>query len=156
MSVQSSSVRLTRILRKNRILRGKTHPFDIDIRWWINFQEIQIHPRGHCDHNRLHWEGHCDRQSDRFQTDTTVSSQSSYTKVFASGGSFQDECDELIGVGQNRSLQRPLSLAVCGERFATPQTLTFAVILPRTVTLRRSSLPDCWQWTHRSFKCHFL
>ena len=70
----------------------------------------------------------------------------SYTKVFASGGSFQDVCGELIGMGENRPVQRPpLSLTFCGERFATPQTLTFAVILPRIVTSRRSSLLDCWQ-----------
>ena len=41
------------------------------------------------------------------ETDTTVASQSSYTKVFASGGSFQDVCGELIGVGQDRPSQRP-------------------------------------------------
>ena len=79
------------------------------------------------------------------ETDTTDASQSSYAKIFASGGSFQDVCDELIGVGQNRPVQRPsLFLTFCGERFAISQTMTFAVILPRTVTLRQSLLPDCW------------
>ena len=86
------------------------------------------------------------------ETDSTVASQSSYTKVFASDGSFLDVCGELIGVGQNRPAHRsPLSLTFCGERFAT-----FSVILPCTVTLRRSSMPDYWRRTHRSFKCHFL
>ena len=52
------------------------------------------------------------------EIDTTVACQSSYTKVFASGGSFQDVCGELIGVSQNRPVQRPpLSLTFCGERF---------------------------------------
>ena len=45
------------------------------------------------------------------EIDTTVACQSSYAKVFASGGSFQDVCGELIGVGQNRPVQRlPFSL----------------------------------------------
>ena len=91
------------------------------------------------------------------ETDTNVASQFSYTKVFPSGGSFQDVWGEWIWVGQNRSVQRPpLSLTLCGQCFAFPQTSTFAVILHCPVTLRSSSLPDCWQWTHRSFKCHFL
>ena len=52
------------------------------------------------------------------EIDTTVACQSSYTKVFASGGSFQDVCGELIGMGQNRPVQRPpLSLTFCGELF---------------------------------------
>ena len=34
------------------------------------------------------------------ETDTTVASQSSYLKVFAGSGSFQDVGGELIGVGQ--------------------------------------------------------
>ena len=52
----------------------------------------------------------CDQQSYRLrsavvpvpESSTTVACQSSYTKVFASGGNFQDACGELIGVGQNR------------------------------------------------------
>ena len=36
--------------------------------------------------------------------DTTVASQSSYMKVFASSGSFQDVCGELIGVGLFRDV----------------------------------------------------
>ena len=53
--------------------------------------------------------------------DTTVACQSSYTEVFASGGSFQDVCGELIRVGQNHPVQRsPLSLTFCGERFGCP------------------------------------
>ena len=39
-------------------------------------------------------------------TEWAIACQSSYTKVFASGGSFQDVCGEFIGVGQNRSFQR--------------------------------------------------
>ena len=43
----------------------RTHPFDTDIRWWINFQEVQIQTKRHCDHNWIHWMGHCDQQSYR-------------------------------------------------------------------------------------------
>ena len=57
-------VRLMRMLRRNWSFRDRTHPFDTDIRWWINFQEIQM--RSYCDHNWLHWMGHCDQQSYQF------------------------------------------------------------------------------------------
>ena len=54
------------------------------------------------------------------EIDTTVACQSSYTKVFTSGGSFQDVFGELIGVGQNCPVQRPpLSLTFCGELFGS-------------------------------------
>ena len=46
---------------------------------------------------------------------------------------FKDSCGELIGMGENRLVQRPLSLTVCWEWFAYLQTLTFAVILPCAV-----------------------
>ena len=36
------------------------------------------------------------------EIDTAGARQSSYTKVFARGGSFQDVCGELIRVDQNR------------------------------------------------------
>ena len=79
------------------------------------------------------------------ETDTTVASQSSYTKVLSRGGSCQDVCGELIGVGQNRPVQRPpLSVTFCGDRYATTQSLTFIVTLPRIVNLLCSSLPDSW------------
>ena len=65
------------------------------------------------------------------ETDATVASQSSYTKVFASSGSFQNMCVEMIGLGQNRPVQiPPLPLTLSGERFATQQTMTVVVILP--------------------------
>ena len=54
------------MLRRNRIFRDRTHPFDTDIWWWINFQEIQIETRRHCDLNWLHWEGHWNGLSDQF------------------------------------------------------------------------------------------
>ena len=55
------------------------------------------------------------------EIDTTVVCQSSYTKVFASGGSFQDVCGELIRVSQICPVQRPaLSLTFCRERFGCP------------------------------------
>ena len=44
------------------------------------------------------------------ETDTTVTCQSSHTKVFASGFSFQDVCGELIRVGQNILLRDLLYL----------------------------------------------
>ena len=53
-------------VEKKRIFRYRAHPFDIDIQWWINFQEIQTQMRTHCDYSRLQWEGHCDQQSNRF------------------------------------------------------------------------------------------
>ena len=75
------------------------------------------------------------------ETDFAVASQFSYMKVFASGGSFPDVCDELIGMGQNRPVKRPLSLlAFCGGEFRYPTDT-----LSRAVTLRRSPLTDCWQ-----------
>ena len=43
--------------------RDKTNPFDTDIPWWINFQEIQMQTRRNCDSNWLLWMGHCDQQS---------------------------------------------------------------------------------------------
>ena len=55
------------------------------------------------------------------EIDTIVACQSSYTKVFARGGSFQDVCGELVGVGQIRPVQRrPLSLTFCREHFGYP------------------------------------
>ena len=60
-----------------------------------------------------------------------VSSQSSHTKVLTNGSSLQDECRELIrwfGIALFRALV--LSLTFCGGRFAVPQTLTFAAIIP--------------------------
>ena len=50
----------------SEFFRDRNHLFDTDIRWWINFQEIQIQMRRHCEYNRLHWEGYCDQQSYRF------------------------------------------------------------------------------------------
>ena len=41
------------------------------------------------------------------EIDTTVASQSSDTKVLASGGSFQDAGGELIGVVQDRPVHSP-------------------------------------------------
>ena len=41
------------------------------------------------------------------EIDTTVASQSGYTKVLASGGSFQAICGQLIGVVQDRPVQSP-------------------------------------------------
>ena len=43
---------------KNQFFRDRTHPFDTDIRWWINFHEIQSLTRRHFDCNLPCWEGH--------------------------------------------------------------------------------------------------
>ena len=53
------------MLRRNWILRDRTHPFDTDIRWWITFQQIQIQTKRNCHRNWLRWMGHCDQQSYR-------------------------------------------------------------------------------------------
>ena len=42
-----------------------------------------------------------------FDIDTTVACQSSYMKVFASGGNFQDVCGELIGGGSGPPCLEP-------------------------------------------------
>ena len=54
------------MLRRNWSFRDRTHLFDTDIRWWINYQEIQIQTRRNSDHNWIHWMGHCGQQSHRF------------------------------------------------------------------------------------------
>ena len=50
------------------------------------------------------------------EIDTTVASQSSYTQVFPSGGSFQDVHGKLIRVVQDRPVQSPpiISNLLCG------------------------------------------
>ena len=101
--------------------RNRTYPFDTDIRWWINFQVILIQTRRNCDHNWIHWFGNCDQQSHRFLKLTPLLHVSLSYMVFASGGSFQDVCGELIGLGKIRPVQRPLlSRTICGERFRCP------------------------------------
>ena len=122
------------MLRRNRTFRDRTYPFDTDFRWWINFQEIKIQTRRHRDHNRLHWEGHCNQRLDRFlkltplfQVGLVTRSSSpvvlvSKTYVASSSGWFKTDLF--------RGLR--LSLTFNGERFATPQKLTFKVIIPYT------------------------
>ena len=51
------------MLRRNWIFRDRSHPFDTDIRWWINFKKIQIHTRIFFDPNWIHCMGHCGQQS---------------------------------------------------------------------------------------------
>ena len=65
--------------------------------------------------------------------DTAVAGQTSCTKVFASGGSFQDVCGELIGVVQGHSVQNTpfISNLLC-KCLATLQALPFAELLPHT------------------------
>ena len=138
--------------KKPIFFRNRNHPSDTHIRWWTHFQGIHIQTRRSCDITDMTTlRGLLPSAVGPIpETDTTVACQSSNTKVFASGGSFQDVCGEL---------QRPpLHLTVCGNRFVTPQTLTFAVILPlpSLYSGRHWPLPDSWLWTHRSFKCHFL
>ena len=52
------------------------------------------------------------------ETDATVASQSSYSKVFASGGSYQDVCGELVGVVQDRPAQSPPLILTPSPYFA--------------------------------------
>ena len=133
------------MLRRSRIFRDKTHPFDTGIRRWIHFAFW-----GNSDSDENNVVTITDYTEKALATSSRTGSWNWHhrckpiycTKVFASGGSFQDVCGELIGVGQNRPVQRPLFLTFCGERFATSQTLTFAVIPPRAVTLLASSPPD--------------
>ena len=49
-----------------------------------------------------------------------------------------------------------LSLTFCRERFRYPTDIDFHRNPIPFFTLRRSSLLDCWQWIHRTFKCHFF
>ena len=54
--------------------------------------------------------GHCDQQSHWFLKLTPplhINYQSSYMKVFASGGSVLNMCGEFIGVSKNHPVQRP-------------------------------------------------
>ena len=135
-------VRFRLMLRRNRVFTDRTHLFDTGIRWWINFQEIQIQTRRHCDPNRLHWEGHCGQQSDRLLKLTSllqVSLRRSSPVVIV----FR-VCVELIGVVQDRPVQSPPFISkgnLLRKAFRyptdidfrsnpTPQTLIFAVILP--------------------------
>ena len=70
------------------------------------------------------------------EIDTIVASQSSDSKVIASGGIVQDVCGVLNRVVQDPTLQSPLFIAVVTfyeKHFVAPQTLIFAVIVPHTV-----------------------
>ena len=53
---------LLQMFRRNQVFRYRTHPFDILLRWSINFQEIQVQTRKICDHNWLHLVGHWNQQ----------------------------------------------------------------------------------------------
>ena len=105
--------------------------------------------RRHCDHNRLHWEGregHCDQQSDQLVKLTPLLQ---VPKNWS--GRFR--------TALFRALRLSLRLTFCGKRFATPQILIFAVMISHSsqyYALQRLSLLDCWQWLHRTFKCHFF
>ena len=95
------------MLRRNRFFRDRAHPFDTDIRWSINFREIQIKTRTHHDHNRQHWKGYCDQQSDRFLKLSPLLQVPVTRRHFVSSGSFQDVRGELIEEVQNCHVQSP-------------------------------------------------
>ena len=81
------------------------------------------------------------------EIDTTVASQSSDTKVLASGGSFQDACGKLIGVVRDRPIQSPpfLSNLLWGAfRYTIDIDFRSNPSLYLS-TLRRVSMPDCLQ-----------
>ena len=82
MTAQSSSFS-TDANAEQEHFRDRTHSFDTDIRWWINFQEIQIQMRRHYDHDWLHWKGHCDQQSYRFLKLTPLLQVSLVTRRFS-------------------------------------------------------------------------
>ena len=123
------------MLRRNRIFRDRIHPFDTGIRWWLNFQEIQIQTRCLlCDCNRLHWQGHCDQQSDWCLKLTPLLQVSLFTRKPSPVVIISEKCVARWSWWVRTALLRALrlSLTFCGERFATPQTLTSAVIRPHT------------------------
>ena len=66
--------------------------------------------------------------------------------MYLASGSVQDVCvSSWSGWFRTASFRAlHLSLTSCGKRFATSQALTFPDILH---SLRRLSLPECWQWT---------
>ena len=70
------------------------------------------------------------------QVDTTAASQFSYTRVFASGDSFQDVCEASWSRWFRSALFRAvclsLRLTLCGKFFATPKIFIFAVIISHT------------------------
>ena len=68
------------------------------------------------------------------EIDTTTASQSSYTEVHTSGGSFQEVCGKLIRVVLDHPFHSSLSLRLTfgGKCFATSQTFIFEVIIPNT------------------------
>ena len=91
------------------------------------------------------------------EIDTTVASQSIYTKALASGDNFREVCGEVIVMGQDRPIQSPplISNLLWGA-FCYPTDIDFRGNQTPYFTLWCLSLPDCWQRTHRTFKCHFF
>ena len=74
--------------------------------------------------------------------DTTVAG-SSYTKVLASGTSFQDVCGELIGVVQVRPVQSPTfipNLLWAAFRYPTDTDIDIAILLAVNTSQVRMSL----------------
>ena len=130
------SVWLKRMLRRKRTFRDRTHPFDTDIRWWIIFQGIQIQTRRHSDHNWPHWKGNCDQQSDRFLKLTPLLQVSPVTRRSSPVVVVCKMCvaswSGWFRTALFRVLRLSLRLTFYGQRFATPQTLIFAVIIPHT------------------------
>ena len=82
------------------------------------------------------------------EIDTTVASQSGYTKVLASGGSFQAICGQLIGVVQDRPVQSPPFVSEANllwKAFRYPTDIDFRSNQTEYFPLHSLSLPECWQ-----------
>ena len=109
-------------------------------------------------YNRQHWKGHCGQQLDLFPILTPLLLVVVTRGYFARGGSVQEVCGVLIGMVQDRPAQSPLFIAnLLWGAFRYPQRHWLSQKSYQVLhTLRRLSLPDCWQWTHRTFQCHFF
>ena len=82
------------------------------------------------------------------ETDSTVASRSSYTKVLASGCSFQDVCGELIEVVHDRpvhSLPFISKTKLLSIAFHYPTDIDFRSNHGQYFDLMSQSLPGCWQ-----------
>ena len=89
------------------------------------------------------------------ETDTTVASQSS-PKVLASGGSFKGVYGELIGVVQDRPVQRSTFISnLLWEAFSYPTDIDFRSN-PRTSLFGVCHCLVVGSEIHRTYKCHFF
>ena len=90
----------------------------------------------------------CDQQSDRFLKLTPSLQDSLVTR-----GSWPVVVVSKVCVASwsgwfrtalFRAFRLSVTLTCCGKWFDTPQTMIFAIIIPKHFALRRLLLPDCW------------